>query len=113
MPHEARCAPAEVVDVVVAQRPDRFKAALFLDVLDKSGVIRLRCRAENVRVGVFETEDELYVIVIDHRPELTGDVLCAGLMLAMNEGHLSPRLFFRSIEHALGSLMTRDQRAEA
>ncbi len=38
---EIRCAPAEVIDIVIAEGPDGFEIAIFGDVFYKAGMVDL------------------------------------------------------------------------
>ena len=99
--HEVRGTPAKMIHIVVAQRPDRFEVAFGLDIFNKTGVIWLGSGTIHVRLGIFEAEDKLNVLMIDQRLELPGNVFSAGLMLAMDESEFSPRLRFGGVKHSL------------
>ncbi len=51
---------------------------------------------------VFEAEDELDIFVFDEWCELSCDIFCAGLVLAMYEGDFSAGLFGEGVEYAAG-----------
>jgi len=55
-----------------------------------------------VGLCVFEAEDELDILVVDEGCELSCDVFCSGLVLAMDESNFSAGLFGEGVEYAAG-----------